>query len=183
MERSKMKDVTLTKEDNDLVILPGSWRNFSGEERKYNARGQRNFNIGFNRETAERLAAAGWNVKQRDPREEGDEPLYYLEVKVNFGGRPPKVVLITEFTTSRGETEKRQNRIDEDLISELDHAFIIEADIIIHPYEWDINGSQGVTAYLNTLYAEIETNDLERKYGRYDESIAPVNQDDTPPWD
>lgn len=173
------KDVTLYADENDLVILPGSWRNFSGEARTYNAAGQRNFTISFNQRTAEMLAADGWNVKQRDPREEGDPPLFYLEVKVNFSGRPPKIVMIT----SRGQT-----RLTEDLVSELDHSRIIKADIILHPYEWVVNRNSGVSAYLNTLYAEIEENDLEKKYGRYDlaselESPDSIATHDDPPWD
>ena len=70
------------------------FRNFSGEERMYNKKGDRNFTLVLTPEKAEELRNLGYNVKTRPPREEGDENQYLLAVSVSYKIRPPKIVLI-----------------------------------------------------------------------------------------
>lgn len=148
--KPKMGKATL----EDMQIL---FRNFAGEERQFNNKGQRNFSLVLSQQEADEMARDGWNVKTKAPREdeEGGEPLYHLKCKVNFGGRPPQIVLVTD----RGRT-----RLDEDTVGVLDYADIVKVDVILNPYEYDVNGSQGVTAYVEALFATIRENALERKY-------------------
>ena len=40
----------------------------------------------------------------------------------------------------------------------------MNADIILRPYRWDINGKQGTTAYLKAAYITLEEDDFEAKY-------------------
>src|SRR6476661_3199141 len=99
------------------VVLEGRrilFRNFEGKEGRFNAEGNRNFNVVLEPEEAEAMEKDGWNVKYLQPREEGDEPLPRLEVTIKYGkGRPPRVILIT----AKGKTA-----LDEDMIKLLDWA-------------------------------------------------------------
>lgn len=131
------------------------FRNFSGEEGRFNAKGDRNFNVLLNHDEADGMAQDGWNVKYLQPREEGDEPQPRLDVAVKFGKNPPRVVLIT----SRGRTN-----LTEDMVGLLDWAEIENVDLIIRPYEWEVNGRTGVKAYLKSIYVTIREDALELKY-------------------
>lgn len=136
------------------------FRNFSGREGMYNREGDRNFCVLLDRETAERMLRDGWNVKVLAAREEGEEDQPYLPVTVNFKGRPPRVVMIT----SRG-----RNTLEEDQVELLDWADIINADLIVRPYEWAVNGKTGIKAYLQSLYVTIQEDELELKYSEVGE--------------
>lgn len=143
-------DNTVTMEGVRIVF-----RNFSGKEGMYNREGDRNFSVLLDDEIAEKMEADGWNIKRLKPREEGDEPQPYLQVSVNFRGRPPRIVMIT----SRGRTI-----LGEDEVALLDWADISNVDLIVRPYEWAVNSKTGIKAYLQSIYVTIEEDDLERKY-------------------
>jgi hypothetical protein len=132
------------------------FRNFAGKATPYNAEGNRNFAVVLDAEMADRLETAGWNVQRRPPKVEGDDEFRILKVKVHFTGRkPPRIVLIT----SRGRTQ-----LSEDLAEMLDYADLETVDLIVRPYEWEVNGKTGVKAYLQSIYATIREDELERKY-------------------
>lgn len=119
------------------------YRNFKGEERKYNREGERNFAMVIpNQELADELISRGWNVKIKAPREEDDDLFMYLPIKVRFNGRGPQIYLVT------GD---RINRLDEDVVSMLDDIDIRSVDLDIRPHDWDINGKTGRTAYLQAM--------------------------------
>lgn len=131
------------------------FRNFSGAATKFNAKGQRNFCAILNDDVAEALKGDGWNVKYLAPREDEDEPTPYIQVKVSYSNRPPRVVLVTE----RGQTH-----LGEGEVSILDWADIAKVDLIFRPYPYDVNGRTGLSAYLQSLYVTINEDELERKY-------------------
>lgn len=119
------------------------YRNFSGEGSKFNREGDRNFSIIIDsQELADELIKEGWNVKIREPREEGDDPFIHLPVKVKFNDRGPRVYLVTG---------NRKNELDEESISILDNVDIISVDMDIRPYDWEVNGKTGRTAYLHSM--------------------------------
>lgn len=156
--------------EKDLVIEGAKliFRNFSGKGDQYNREGDRNFNVIIDDENiAKRLAEEGWNIKVRPPREEGDDTLYRMPVKVNFDSDyPPKIWLVTKRAT---------NLLNEDTVGDLDFAEIRNADLIISPYHWEVNGASGIKAYLKTMYVTIEEDVFADKYCRDDSGSLPFN--------
>ena len=131
------------------------FRNFKGEETKFNKKGDRNFCVDLPPDIADAMAKAGWNVKTLEAREPGDEPQAFIRVKLNYRGRPPRVVVVT----SKGRTP-----IDESMVDILDWADINKVDVNIRPYNYDVNGSRGVAAYLQSIYVFIQEDYLDQKY-------------------
>ena len=127
------------------------YRNFSGIGSKYNREGDRNFAVVIdNQEAADALLDEGWNVKIKPPRDEDEDPFMYLPVKVKFNDRGPNVYL---------KSGTRQVRLDEESISCLDDIDIIGVDLDVRPYDWEVNGKTGRTAYLQSIRV---TQDLDR---------------------
>ena len=119
------------------------YRNFAGRGDKYNREGDRNFAVGSpDEEMADELTNLGWNVKIKPPREDGDTPFMFLPVKVKFNDRGPNVYL---------KTGNVQNKLDEESVGLLDNIDIIGVDLDIRPFDWDVNGKQGRTAYLQSI--------------------------------
>lgn len=133
------------------------FRNFRGEGRKFNPEGRRNFCVVLPEEDAIRLKEDGWNIRLRDPSEDGDEMTGTLRVEVSWKNPRylPKVVLVT----SKGKTQ-----LDEDDVHILDSAAIDKVDVAIRPREWEVNGASGVKAYLKTMYVTVEDDEFEDDY-------------------
>jgi len=131
------------------------FRNFSGKEGRFNPAGRRNFCVFLDDDTANDLADEGWNIKWLRPRTEDDEPQAYIQVAVSYANVPPKVWLVNS---------KQKTLLDENTISTLDWAELEEVDLVIRPYNYDVNGKSGVKAYLKTMYAKIVEDEFADKY-------------------
>lgn len=164
--------------DNARIIF----RNFRGEGSKYNKEGDRNFALvisggvlddGRDRRevTAEEMAdalmndvnrfGAGWNVKIKAPREEGDEPFIYLPVKVKFNDRGPAVYL---------RSGRNQIKLTEETVSMLDDIDILSVDMDLRPYDDEINGKPFRSAYLQSIFV---TQEIDRFAARFAEEEYP----------
>lgn len=132
------------------------YRNFSGIGSKYNREGERNFAVIIpDQEIADALINEGWNVKIKPPREENDSPFMFLPVKIKFNDRGPNAYLMTG---------KRMNRLDEESIRCLDDIDILSVDMDIRPYDWEINGKVGRTAYLQSIKVTQEVDRFAEQY-------------------
>lgn len=132
------------------------YRNFSGIGSKYNREGDRNFALVIpNQELADDLIERNWNVKIKPPRDEDDDPFMYLPVKIKFNDRGPTVYL---------KTGNVMNKLDEESISCLDNVDIVNVDLDIRPYDWDVNGKTGRTAYLQSMCVEQEIDRFAERY-------------------
>ena len=134
------------------------YRNFAGVGSKFNREGDRNFAVRIpDTELADKLVEEGWNVKIKDLKEEGDLPFMFLPVKIKFNDRGPVVYL---------KTGRNMVKLDEESISCLDNIDILGVDLDIRPYDWEVNGKTGRTAYLQSICV---TQDIDRFAARYEE--------------
>ena len=135
------------------------YRNFAGAPSKFNREGDRNFAVVIeDQDIAEALTEKGWNVKIKPPREEGDEPFMFLPVKVKFNDRGPKVYLQNSLGGRNRVT------LDEETVGILDNVDITNVDLDIRPYDWDVQGKTGRTAYLQSICVKQEVKRLVDRY-------------------
>ena len=125
------------------------FKNFRGEGSKFNREGERNFAVVI--ETEEQYKALmedtnkygdSWNVRVKDPREEGDAPFMYLPVKVKFNDIGPTVHLVA----GRNKTQ-----LTEASIAILDKVDILQVNLDIRPYDGEVNGKTYRAAYLKSI--------------------------------
>lgn len=138
--------------DNARIIF----RNFEGRKDKFNAAGDRNFAVVIDDiDIYDELKANGWNVKSREARDEGGDPFMYLPVKVSFNDRGPVIWLVS------GENRVKLN---EDTVKCLDEIDIANVDLDIRPFDWEVNGRTGRSAYLQSMAV---TQEFDRFAARY----------------
>lgn len=135
------------------------FKNFAGEQTKFNRKGDRNFCVIIEAENVDTLRADGWNVREWVNNEDEEDVLYYLPVSVSFDPYPPRVELITS---------KKRVLLDEDSIDTMDQVDIETIDLTITPYNWTVNGKSGVKAYLKNMYVTIHEDPFAAKYSHLD---------------
>lgn len=159
-----MKSLVIS--NNGRIMIGPRFRNFSGRRTQWDPidDGRTVFNRTFCVELHENdpdysygndilriqdLIDDGWNVYRLDSKDEGGEPLYMLRVKVTFGQYPPAI----KMTTPSGEVD-----LNEETVSELDRSEILNARMVIRPYEYK---KGKIAAYLKTLYLVVS----DKKFG------------------
>lgn len=139
------------------------FRNFSGEETKFNKKGDRNFGIVIDDlSLLDSLTEGGWNVKPLKSRDENEEPKYFIPVTVRYDNFPPKAYKIS----GRIET-----LLDEESVGSLDFDEFETVDVTISPSKWDVSGKTGIKAYLKTMYATLVQDELAAKYAKDQEEL------------
>lgn len=132
------------------------YRNFSGAASKFNREGDRNFAVVIDDpDLVDELIDRGWNVRVKPPRDEDDTPFAYLPVKIKFSDRGPSIYL---------KTGDVVNRLDEESIGCLDNLDIMGVDLDIRPYDWEVNGKAGRTAYLQSIHVVQEVDRFAERY-------------------
>ena len=151
-----MSDVNNINIEGATII----WKNFSGERDKFNP-GKRGFSVVIDDSVmADELKQEGWNVKER-PLQEGADPSeqeWTLPVKLNMN-RYTQVWLIVG---------NHKTLLNEDTVAQLDVVDIVNCDISIRPYEWEMSGRTGITAYVDSMYVTIRENKFAEKYADLD---------------
>lgn len=147
------------------------FRNFAGNATQFNREGDRNFAVVIDdQDIADALIKEGWNVRVKPPRDDEELPRMHLPVKIKFNDRGPVIYL---------KTGDAINKLDEESVDCLDHIDIAGVDMDIRPYDWEINGKTGRTAYLQAINI---IQDVDRFATRYktDSFGIDVDGDDTP---
>lgn len=167
-------------EDSEVI-----YHDFRGAPNKFNPNGgrrtvsieliepvmirNRRIEDNFHPVPVQQLIDDGWKVKTVKKREgEEDAPdRYYLECVIAFprdddrNGPSIFVVNSGEYTE---DGRMRANRVSEASIGVLDYAKILRVDADINPYNWEVRGDIGVTAYIDKLYVVIEKSPYDDKY-------------------
>ena len=143
------------------------FKNFEGRGDKFNREGDRNFSLLIeDPNTADALIKEGWNVKIKEGRDEDEGPFMRLPVKVKFTDYGPNVYLV-----SGG----RRVELDEESIGCLDNIDIESVDMDLRPYDWEVNGRTGRTAYLQSMM-------VVQRIDRFAARYATTNTDDDLPF-
>ena len=154
------------------IVAP--WSNFSGVKDNFgNSKRNFTFIIDDPAQAAE-LSANGWNVKQQANVEPGEQPEYYLKIYVQYHDEPqrkkydPKLHLV-----NNGKIAD----LNEQTVGLLDSLTFESVDIIFTPYNYDVGGKVGISAYLNEGYF-VQTKPL---FSGYDMMAVPeVGPDEIP---
>lgn len=168
MARKYVENITI----ENAKLLGGSFKNFTGREGKYNPPGRRSFCVLIPAEDVPTLEKEGWNIKTLAARDEDEEDKYYIQVRVKYGEISPNIWLCTK---------KNKTLLNNDTVSELDHVEMKNVDLEIRPYCWDVNGEQGITAYVKTMYVTIVEDVFAGKYD-YDGKDYPEDINDEIPF-
>jgi len=162
IERGAKSETIMIEGAGQNDILPGMFRNFRGEKRKYNDAGKRNFNIALDlpAEAIDELAGLGLNIKELAPKdEEYDEPLRFVKVNVAFGGKvPPNLYLVAG---------KNMKELSENELGLLDGSRFTNVDLIIRTYHRD---EESCSLYLQKGYFTIEQDPISAKYANFEQS-------------
>lgn len=138
------------------------FRNLSGKPDKFNPQGgKRSFSVVIDDpEFANELKREGWNIKQFNPSPDSDEePAHFISVKVSYNNIPPHIYLCTS---------KNKTLLNEDTVGQLDYAEISNVDIVITPYQYEMSGRSGISAYVKTMYVTVVEDEFASKY-EYDD--------------
>ena len=143
------------------------FKNFEGRGDKFNREGDRNFSLRIDDpDTADALIKEGWNVRIKEGRDEDEGPFMRLPIKVKFTDYGLNVYLVTG---------TRRNELNEETIACLDNIEIESVDMDIRPYDWDVNGRNGRTAYLQSM-------EVVQRIDRFAARYANQSEDGTLPF-
>lgn len=164
--------MNLTITNRGIVQIDGAriiFRNFSGRGTQYNREGDRNFCVVIDDEDiANRLIEEGFNVKIRQPREEGEEPFMYMKVNVKYHPKGSEFERLNPVACLI--SGRNRNMLDEESICCLDSIDIENVDLDLSGSNWNVQGRSGRSAYLSKIYV---TQELDRFATRYAEDEFP----------
>ena len=146
-------------------IMGGKFKNFSGRANDYNKEGSRFIHVVIPSDKVDELVEKGWTIKTLPPREEGDEPVYFLKVNIRFvadgGVNDPKIY--------KGISPDNMHKVKADTVGDLDRDELENVDIVIRPYHWSRSTGEGISAYLEEMYVTIKGSRFSAKYSVKDD--------------
>ena len=129
--------------------------NFKGASGPYNNEGERNFNVILEGDALEQALSYGMKVKTTKPRD-GYDPVNYIKVNIGYKYRAPIAMLINSHV---------KRTLTEQTIGLLDDYEYKNVDIVIRPNRWRRpDGSSGINAYLQAIYATVVEDPFVGKY-------------------
>jgi hypothetical protein len=152
--------------------------NFEGRATDYKDAGERMFNVQIcgpdvcpDIGLADILTQDGWNIKWTKPHKEATQeekeahiPMPFLPVKVGYAFRPPAITLI-------GGTSGKETELGEETVGMLDHIEVQKVDMIIRAVWYDVNGSTGWKAYLQTMFITMVEDELQLEYAKKSQTL------------
>lgn len=143
------------------VVVKWSWSHFDGREDVYNTPGDHNFTISLPEDIAKEMASQGWNVREREGREEGDPPEWTLECKISDKFGVPPIFFIKRGRKFRIEALEELREVRRDSCSKL--------NVILQPSPWTNGMRSGITAYVKEMYVEINESRFAAEYADFEE--------------
>ena len=132
------------------------YRNFAGIGGKFNREGDRNFALIIDDEDIkDQLLEEGWNVKVKPARDDFETPFMFIPVKIKFNDRGPAIYL---------QSGDSRIKLTEDTVECLDNIDILNVDLDIRPYDWEVNGKTGRSAYLQSMLVTQEVDRFAERY-------------------
>lgn len=149
-------------------LMGGKFKNFSGKETDYNREGARFINVVIPSDKVEDICSKGWSVKQLPPREDGDEPVYFMKINIRYvedgGFSDPKIY--------KGTSPDNMHKVTVANIADLDRDEFENVDLVIRPYHWSRkSGEEGISAYLDEMYAIIKGSRFSAKYSIAEDDV------------
>lgn len=130
--------------------------NFAGNASTYNPAGKRTFCVDIPEDMVDKLVADGWNIRQTNPRDPDETPVYFTQCVANFDRIPtPNVWRVSS---------ESKVRLTESNVGILDYDDIEYCDVVLQPYHWEFNGKSGTKGYLKSLYAVVMEDPFSAKY-------------------
>lgn len=145
------------------------FKNFEGRGSKYNREGDRNFAVEIeNSDEAKMLIEDGWNVRISKPRDEDDEPRYYIPVSVRYFEEHDDWRNPTIYIVSSG---RKKIELDANTVKCLDHSIISNVDLVIRPRQWqdEVSEEWKVKAFAKSMYITLDEDRFASKYADADD--------------
>lgn len=149
-----------------------TFKNFSGRPTDWNKKGgARDFAVVLdNYADVKSLIDMGFPVKYFKKKEETDPDVPFLKVKVNFRFNPdnpqelmsPHIYVVKD--PNGPKTKDNLQLIKPETAPIIDSMDIDYCDIVIRPYYTNVQGTDYVVAYLDTMYINREVDPFEAKY-------------------
>lgn len=166
---------------NDLEIedaqIKWAWSHFNGAADTFNAEGNRDFVVVLNPDYARSLMEIpeGWNIKEYEGREEGDESEFTIKIKISYRFEPPKIFFLKEKEVVDPETgeksmQLRKFRVENEAeLNDITRATVKRIDFVAKPSRWMRNGEAGVTPYLSEMYVHMQESKIGSQYDDVEE--------------
>lgn len=150
----------IDKVEIENANIKWAWSHFDGRD-PMSGDGNYNFVVVLDETQAKQLLEDGWNVKQNDPYEDGDDPEYTLTIKISYKIDPPRI-----FFLKNG----RKFRVGEDDLADIRRDSTEQIDVIFKPSFWEKPPRSGITAYVEEMYVQVRQSRFGQKYEDYEDA-------------